>query len=110
MRNMKRKKRQSTGSTMLSCSLNTLVSNSNEALQLLKSESSVSSQPSASSSISGAMSIINHMVNDGALQKGSELWCFAFALIADEAKREIFVQMEDDDCRKTWLTYLHANK
>ena len=98
------------GSAMLSCSLDTLVSNSNEALQLLKSESSVSSQPSASYGISGAMSIINRMVNDGALQKGSGLWCFAFGLIADEAKREIFMQMEDDDCRKTQLMYLHATK
>ncbi|KAK9114025.1 hypothetical protein Syun_020822 [Stephania yunnanensis] len=56
------------------------------------------------------MIIIGHMVNEGTLEEGSDLWCFAYDFISDETKRKIFVNMKNDNNRKVWLDFMRRNK
>ena len=53
-----------------------------------------------------AMQIINRMVENQILEKGSDFWCYAIHVLEDAVKREIFLNMDDDDSRLKWLQYL----
>ena len=56
------------------------------------------------------MQIINHMVDNNILEKDSDFWCYATYVLKDAVKREIFLNMDDDDSRLKWLQYLHRMK
>ncbi|PWA34272.1 DNA-binding domain-containing protein [Artemisia annua] len=56
-------------------------------------------------SISGAISVINRMVDEGLMTTCSELWCFAISLFEDAVKRELFLSLPDDAGRLAWLQY-----
>jgi len=43
-------------------------------------------------------------------KKGSALWYFALTLIENEVRRDIFMNIEDDNGRKYWLMYMQANQ
>jgi hypothetical protein len=77
---------------------------------MMHSDGNASKQVSGSSTIATAMTVINMMVTKGVLKKGSELWCFAACLIENESRREIFLNMEDDESRKLWLEYMHSKE
>nr|GMD67132.1 Myb/SANT-like DNA-binding domain protein [Ipomoea batatas] len=104
---MKRKEKQSGGAVKLSNQLDSLISNSNRALDILISDSTVNTQSSTSVSVAAAISVVNCMVTDGIMEKGGDLWCFSLSLIKDDLNREIFFNIEDDFSRKTWLKYMH---
>lgn len=106
----KRKRRQSGGATKLSGQIDTMISQSTKVFEWMQAGDNVSKRDSSSSTIAAAMTVINRMVNAGLLEKGSDLWCFAASLIENEARREIFLNMEDDDSRKIWLTYMHTKE
>ena len=67
-------------------------------------------QASSMSTIAMAMQIINRMVDNNILEKGSDFWCYAAHVLEDAAKREIFLNMDDDDSRLKWLQYFHMMK
>lgn len=106
----KRKRRQSEEEAKLIGQIETLVSYSNRALEILQSYGSVSKHGNASSTIAAAMTVINRMPTECDLEKGTELWCFTVCLIENEVRREIFLNLKDDDSRKTWLMYMHARE
>ena len=62
------------------------------------------------STIVMSMQIINRMVDNQILEKGSDFWCYATHVLEDAVKREIFLNMDDDDSRLKWLQYLHRMK
>ncbi|KMS95578.1 hypothetical protein BVRB_006960 [Beta vulgaris subsp. vulgaris] len=111
---MKRKGRQSSGSAMLSSHINTMVNTCSRALELMESDAdhlgSVKAQRTYNdTSIATAMTIINDMcASECGLKKNSELWCCLVRLIEDGARREIFIKMDDDESRMTWLGYMHT--
>ncbi|XP_058767542.1 L10-interacting MYB domain-containing protein-like [Vicia villosa] len=98
------------GAAKLGCQIETLISQSHKALEIMQFDDDTSKQVNGSSTIATAMSIINRMVMEGVLEKGSELWCFAACLVENETRREIFLNMEDDESRKIWLTYMHSKE
>ncbi|XP_019158198.1 PREDICTED: uncharacterized protein LOC109154913, partial [Ipomoea nil] len=104
---MKRKRRQSGGAAKLSNQLESLISNSNRALDILQSDSTMNTQSSTSFSLAAAISVVNRMVSDGIMEKGGDLWCFSLTLLKDDLNREIFFNIEDDSSRKAWLKYMH---
>ena len=107
---MKRSRRQSTGSAKLSSQIDELVTCCKTALDSeVSTPSSVNTQ-SSDSNVVAAMNIINRLVVDCGLIKGSDLWCYTFYLLEDAIRREMFLNMEDDDCRMAWLKYMHAMK
>ena len=67
-------------------------------------------QASSMSTIAMAMQIINRMVDNNILEKGSDFWCYATHVLEDAVKREIFLNMDDDDIRLKWLQYFHRMK
>ncbi|KAJ1385595.1 Myb/SANT-like DNA-binding domain protein [Sesbania bispinosa] len=101
----KRKWRQSGGAAKLSSQIDTLVSNSSKALEIMHSKGSVSKDNGAGSTVVAAMTIINRMVNDG-----SELWGFALSFIENEVRRQIFLNLETGASRKACLMYMHAKE
>ncbi|KEH28912.1 hypothetical protein MtrunA17_Chr4g0007281 [Medicago truncatula] len=106
-----RKRKRSGGAAKLGGQIETLISQSNKALEIMQSGGFISKQVDGSSNIATAMTVINRMVTKGVLEKGGELWCFATCLIENETRREIFLNMgDDDDSRKSWITYLHSKK
>ncbi|KAJ1417878.1 Myb/SANT-like DNA-binding domain protein [Sesbania bispinosa] len=107
---VKHKMRQSGGAAKLRCQIDTLVSNSSKALEIMHSEGSVSKDNGASSTVAAAMTVINRMVNDFVLEDGSELWGFALSFIENEVRRQIFLNLETDAARKSWLMYMHAKE
>nr|GMC64304.1 Myb/SANT-like DNA-binding domain protein [Ipomoea batatas] len=66
---MKRKGRQSGGAAILSNQLDSLISNSNRALDILISDITVNTQSSTSVSVAAAISVVNRMLTDVADQK-----------------------------------------
>jgi len=67
-------------------------------------------EPSSTSTVAMAMQIINRMVKNPILEKDSDFWCYATHVLEDALKREIFLNMDDDDSRLKWLQYLHRMK
>nr|GMD88212.1 Myb/SANT-like DNA-binding domain protein [Ipomoea batatas] len=104
---MKRKRRQSGGAAQLSSHLDSLISNSNRALDVLIGDNTVNTQSTTTLSLAIAISVINRMVTDGIMEKGGDLWCFSRSLLKDDLNREIFFNIDDDFSRKTWLKYMH---
>ncbi|KAL2933663.1 L10-interacting MYB domain-containing protein, partial [Bienertia sinuspersici] len=94
---IKRTKRQSAGSAMMGKSIS-------EMAECIKSMSQSSS--TNVSTISRALQIISHMVDNFLLEKQGEMWCFANTVIEDATKREIFIKMDDDENRLAWLQFL----
>ena len=47
------------------------------------------------------MNVINHMVVDGVLLKGNDLWCYSHHLLENVVRKEMFLNMEHDECRIT---------
>nr|GLL46437.1 uncharacterized protein LOC109154913 [Ipomoea trifida] len=62
---MKRKRRQSGGAAQLSSQLDSLISNSNRALDVLIGDNTVNTQSTTTVSLAAAISVINRMVTDG---------------------------------------------
>ncbi|RHN48759.1 hypothetical protein MtrunA17_Chr7g0267191 [Medicago truncatula] len=106
----KRKGRQSGGATKLSNQIDALISNTSTAVELLNSDDSSGKHDNANSTVAAAITVINRMVVENNLEKGSALWCFAPTLIENEVRRDIFMNIEDDDGRKSWLMYMQANQ
>nr|GMD42757.1 Myb/SANT-like DNA-binding domain protein [Ipomoea batatas] len=104
---MKRKRRQSGGAAQLSSQLDSLISNSNRALDVLIGDSTVNTQSTTTVSLAAAISVINRMVTDGIMEKGGDLWCFSLSFLKDDLNREIFFNIDDDFSRKAWLKYMH---
>nr|GMD23971.1 Myb/SANT-like DNA-binding domain protein [Ipomoea batatas] len=104
---MKRKRRQSGGAAQLSSQLDSLISNSNRALDVLIGDSTVNTQSTTTVSLAAAISVINRMVTDGIMEKGGDLWCFSLSFLKDDLNREIFSNIDDDFSRKAWLKYMH---
>ncbi|KAL6582047.1 hypothetical protein OROMI_006061 [Orobanche minor] len=118
---MKRKRRQSGGSAMLSEKMGVMVNTCTRALELMELDSTspnkkgchngVSYNGEASTrdtSIALAMDIVNRMVAESLLQNASESWCFLIHLLEDGVKRGLFVNMADDVSSMAWLEYMHA--
>ena len=73
-------------------------------------QNKMNKQASSMSTIAMSMQIINRMVDNQILEKGSDFWCYATHVLEDAVKREIFLNMDDDDSRLKWLPYLHRMK
>ncbi|KAI3763926.1 hypothetical protein L2E82_13924 [Cichorium intybus] len=101
---MKRKKRESAGAAMFKNFITQQSVTQKRALELLESDASPVNQ-SRDFSISEAVGLINRMVDDGIMTKGSDLWCFAMTLFEDAVKRELFLSLPDDASRLAWLNY-----
>ncbi|KAK7250694.1 hypothetical protein RIF29_33285 [Crotalaria pallida] len=100
---MKRKKRQSMGSTMLARHLESMVEMCGRATQALDSDSNiVNNTPITENNAAMGMTVLNHM--DG-LEKGSDLWCYAVDLLEDARRTDLFLNMEDDATRLAWLKH-----
>ncbi|CAK8563945.1 unnamed protein product [Lathyrus sativus] len=105
-----RKRKQIGGTVKLGGKIETLMSQSHKALKIMQSDGNASKEVNSSSTIATTMIVINRMVTDGVLKKGSELWCFGACLIENELKRKIFLNMADDESRNLWLTYIHSKE
>ncbi|KAK2383299.1 hypothetical protein P8452_38479 [Trifolium repens] len=105
-----RKRKQTGGAAKLGGQIETLISQSHKALEIMQSDGNACKQVNGSFTIATAMTVIKNMVTKGVLEKGSELWCFAACLIENESRREIFLNMEDDEARKLWLAYMHSKE
>lgn len=103
---MKRKSRESKGSALFKDLIIQQNATQQRALKILESDASCVNQV-GNASVSEAMSVINSMVNKGLMTKGDTLWCFAMTLFEDVVKRELFLNMPDDDGRMAWLKYKH---
>ena len=75
----------------------------------ISTPSSVNTQ-SFDSNVVTTMNAINRLVAYLGLLKGNGLWCYSFYFIKDVMRREMFLNMEDDDYRMAWLKYMHAMK
>ncbi|KAI3780277.1 hypothetical protein L2E82_10251 [Cichorium intybus] len=95
---MKHRKRESAGVTMFKEFITQQNTTQQCTLELLDSDASTVNQ-SNDFSISAAVCLINKMVDDGILTKGSELWCFAMTLFKDVVKRELFLSLPDEALR-----------
>ncbi|KAI3708002.1 hypothetical protein L2E82_36991 [Cichorium intybus] len=104
---MKRRKRESAGVTMFKEFITQQNTTQQRTLELLESDASTVNK-SNDFSIGAAVSLINKMVDDGILTKGSELWCFAMTLFEDVVKRELFLSLPDDAGRLAWLNYKNS--
>lgn len=101
---VKRTRRQSGGSAMLSKGIVELT----ECVKIMsQSSTSNDSMSSSISTVSKAMQIISRMVDKECLEKHSELWFYATTVIEDSTKREVLFSMEDDVSRAKWLEYLY---
>lgn len=76
----KRKGRQSGGAAKLSSQIDALVSNTSTAVEILNSDDSSGKHDNANSTVAAAITVINRMVAENNLEKGSALWCFALTL------------------------------
>ncbi|KAL4565840.1 hypothetical protein LXL04_029946 [Taraxacum kok-saghyz] len=92
---MKGNKRESTGSKMFRNFMAEQNSNQKRTIEILEMDASPVNQ-SQDVSIIDAVSLINNMVVDGIMTKGSDLWCFAMTLFEDAVKRELFISLPDD--------------
>ena len=107
---MKRSRRQSTGSAKLSSQIDDLVTCCKTALDSeVSTPSSVNTQ-SFDSNVVAVSNVMKRLVANSGLLKGSDLYCHSFYLLEDVVRREMFLNMEDDDCRMAWLKYMHAMK
>ncbi|KAL6527957.1 hypothetical protein OROHE_014907 [Orobanche hederae] len=120
---MKRKRRQSGGSAMLSEKMGVMVNTCTRALELLELDSTSPNKKgchngvsyngeagTGDTSIALAMDIVNRMVAESLLQNASESWCFLIYLLEDGVKRGLFVNMADDVSSMAWLEYMHARE
>jgi len=48
------------------------------------------------------------MVQHGNLVQGSELWGYVIYLLENLARRELFINLGDDDSRLQWLEYMYS--
>ena len=106
---LKRNRRQSGGSAMLAAQIKQMV----DSCRIMSEggPSRMNKEPSSTSTVALAMQIINRMVENQILEKGSDFWCYATLVLEDAVKREIFLNMDDDeDSRLKWLHYLHRMK
>lgn len=97
----KRKRRELTGDIMFMTRENAA---QQRASELIESETS-SINEFGNFSIKAAISVINHMVDEGLMTTGSELWCFAVSCFEDAVKRELFLSLPDNAGRLAWLQY-----
>lgn len=105
---LKRNRRQSGGSAMLGAQIKHMVASCRIMSQ--GGPNRMNKQASSMSTIAMAMQIINRMVDNNILEKGSDFWCYATHVLEDAVKREIFLNMDDDDIRLKWLQYFHRMK
>ncbi|KAJ8437650.1 hypothetical protein Cgig2_028588 [Carnegiea gigantea] len=105
---LKRNRRQSGGSAMLSAQIKHMVASYRIMSQA--GPNRMNKQASSMSTIAMAIQIINRMVDNQILEKGSDFWCYANHVLEDAVKREIFLNIDDDDSRLKWLQYLHRMK
>ncbi|KAJ8433056.1 hypothetical protein Cgig2_020623 [Carnegiea gigantea] len=105
---LKRNRRQSGGSAMLGAQIKQMVASCRIMSQ--GGPNKMNKQASSMSTIAMSMQIINRMVDNQILEKGSDFWCYATHVLEDAVKREIFLNMDDDDSRLKWLQYLHRMK
>ncbi|XP_031108447.1 uncharacterized protein LOC116012916, partial [Ipomoea triloba] len=106
---MKRKRRQSGGAAQLSSQLDSLISNSNRALDVLIGDSTVNTQSTTTVSLASAISVINRMVTDGIMEKGGDLKAWLKYNIDDDFSRKAWLKYMHDTSfsRKAWLKYMH---
>lgn len=104
---MKRRKRESAGVAMFKEFITQQKTTQQRTLELLESDASTVNQCN-DYSIGAAVCLINKMVDDGIITKGSELWCFAMSLFEDAVKRELFLSLPDDAGRLAWLNYKNS--
>ncbi|KAJ8421445.1 hypothetical protein Cgig2_012091 [Carnegiea gigantea] len=92
---LKRNRRHSGGSAMLGAQIKHMVASCRIMSQ--GGPNRMNKQASSMSTIAMAMQIINRM-------------CYATHVLEDAVKREIFLNMDDDDSRIKWLQYFHRMK
>ena len=102
---MKRQRRQSRGSAMVSSQLADLVSMCKNVSQ--SAPNSGTTQQSTTN-IATSMQIIRSMVEHGNLVQGSGLWGYAIHLLENSVRRELFINLGDDDSRLQWLEYMYS--
>ncbi|KAJ8444630.1 LOW QUALITY PROTEIN: hypothetical protein Cgig2_023693 [Carnegiea gigantea] len=102
---MKRQRRQSRGSAMVSSQLADLVSMCRNISQ--SAPNSGTTQQSMTN-IATSMQIIRSMVEHGNLVQGSELWGCAIHLLENSVRQELFINLGDDDSRLQWLEYMYG--
>ncbi|KAL4564309.1 hypothetical protein LXL04_028369 [Taraxacum kok-saghyz] len=101
---MKGNKRESSGAKMFKNFMFEQNSTHKRTIELLEIDASPVNQ-SDEFSVIAVINLINNMVEDGIMTKGSELWCFAMTLFDDTVKRELFISLPDDAGRLAWLNY-----
>nr|XP_043620348.1 uncharacterized protein LOC122592217 [Erigeron canadensis] len=101
---MKRKGRESSGTTMLKDHQSQSNANQQELIQILKSDASGDNKTSKFS-IEAAVSIIGRMVEEEKMMEGDNVWMFAIDLFEDPIKREIFISLLNDNRRLDWLLH-----
>ncbi|KAJ8424598.1 hypothetical protein Cgig2_028658 [Carnegiea gigantea] len=105
---LKRNRMQSGGFAMLGAQIKHMVASCRIMSQA--GPNRMNKQASSMSTIAMAMQIINHMVDNNILEKGSDFWCYATHVLEDAVKRETFLNMDDDYSRLKWLQYFHTMK
>jgi len=104
---MKRRGRQSGGSAMMSSQLEEMVSLCRHVSQSVPSSGSTQQ---SMTNIATSMEIIRTMVENGNLVQGSELWGYAIHLLEDSVRRELFINLGDDNGRLQWLEYMYNSR
>ncbi|CAK8530636.1 unnamed protein product [Lathyrus sativus] len=64
------------GAVKLAGQIETLISESHKALEIMQFDGNATKEVNGSYTISTTMTVINHMIIDGVLEKSSGLWCF----------------------------------
>ncbi|KAL6521585.1 hypothetical protein OROGR_018154 [Orobanche gracilis] len=97
---MKRKGRESAGTTLFKEMMREQKDTQKRVLQLLESDVTANQ---VTSNVSSVISVITRMVNQGMMQKYVDLWCFGMNVLENVVKRDFFLNFPEDDGRLAWL-------
>ena len=103
---MKRKRRQSVGSSKLEAFLGHSKDNSDRLVTLFQEE--VTSRGKEAEEITKrGLEIVDRMVNNNLIEEGSPLWCFIISKTNSRKAMNIMLNLADDEKRVKWMKWEH---
>ncbi|GER49316.1 zinc finger C3HC4-type RING finger family protein [Striga asiatica] len=105
---LKRKRRQSGGSVMIKHHLDQVNEFHSNVLGLLKHGTPKDSENSNGASVQSVIDTMNDLATNGGMDEGGELWCHSICVLRDSVNREMFLKMDNDSARLSWLKFMHA--
>ncbi|GER46566.1 PIF-like orf1 [Striga asiatica] len=105
---LKRKRRQFGGFVMIKHHLDQVNEFHSNVLGLLKYGTPKDSENSNGASVQSIMDIMNGLADNGGMDESGELWYHSICVLQDSVNREMFLKMDNDGARFSWLKFMHA--